>query len=309
MHNKELENLLNSFIKTLKVFNNNDDYKLGMKIESIASAQRNSDNKTFFYIYTNDEKQIIAKPINGKARAQSIATGLKYCLENNYTNYNELTNPDNIYGRAIIKYIIENIVNQDLSIKDKIITSLDNQDNQVLKREEVINLVLKKYPNTNKTSIIPTDYCFNLKNRGSSQYELFEYLGSATFRYLGVSNNYNKIIYPDEIAKQTLVEGAKKKTIVNSYERNPQARKICIKEYGYKCTICKFDFEKVYGEIGRDFIHVHHLKPLSEINEEYRIDPFQDLRPVCPNCHAMLHKNIPAYSIEEIQNLIRQNDL
>lgn len=123
--------------------------------------------------------------------------------------------------------------------------------------------------------------------------------------------NKNDFMYPDEINdnEQTIVEGAKKQIIINAYERSSKARKECIEEYGYKCTICKFDFEKVYGAIGKDFIHVHHVKPLSEIDKEYKINPIQDLRPVCPNCHAMLHKKVPAYSIEEIRNFIDQSDL
>ncbi len=36
--------------------------------------------------------------------------------------------------------------------------------------------------------------------------------------------------------------------------------------------------------MGEGFIHVHHLKPLSEVGYEYRVDPIRDLRPVCPNC-------------------------
>lgn len=114
-------------------------------------------------------------------------------------------------------------------------------------------------------------------------------------------------IYPDEIEDIDLFEGAKKQVIVNKYERNSQAREECINTYGYKCIICKFDFEKIYGEIGKNFIHVHHIKPLSEINKQYKINPIEDLRPVCPNCHAMLHKRKSAYSIEEIKDLINKN--
>ena len=73
--------------------------------------------------------------------------------------------------------------------------------------------------------------------------------------------------------------------------------------------IVTLDFEKKYGEIGKGFIHIHHKKPLSEINEEYEVDPIQDLIPVCPNCHAMIHMKKPAYSIDEIQSLLAKNDL
>jgi len=128
--------------------------------------------------------------------------------------------------------------------------------------------------------------------------------------YKSIIKDYeNNIIYPDEINNQdnnSLFEGAKKQVIVNIYERDAKARKQCIEEYGYSCIICGFNFEKIYGEIGKNFIHVHHIKPLSEIKEEYKVNPVEDLRPVCPNCHAMLHKKSPAYSIEEIQTLLAE---
>lgn len=118
---------------------------------------------------------------------------------------------------------------------------------------------------------------------------------------------HESITYPDDIEdKDEYSEGTKKQVIVNAHERNPVARKKCIEQYKAKCFICKFDFEKTYGDIGKNFIHVHHLKPLSEINEEYKVDPIEDLRPLCPNCHAMIHKRIPAYSIGEIEEFIKQ---
>ena len=70
-------------------------------------------------------------------------------------------------------------------------------------------------------------------------------------------------------------------------------------------TMDGFDFEAVYGGLGRGFIHVHHLVPVSTIGKEYKIDPIQDLRPVCPNCHSMLHKNNPPLTIEELKNIIQ----
>ena len=123
------------------------------------------------------------------------------------------------------------------------------------------------------------------------------------------TDNTNNTVYPDEIEVDNLFEGLKIQITVNAYERNSKARQECIKHYGTKCFICHFNFEKTYGEIGKNFIHVHHVKPLSEINEEYKVNPIQDLRPVCPNCHAMIHKRKPAYNIEEIKSLLVKNDL
>jgi 5-methylcytosine-specific restriction enzyme A len=54
---------------------------------------------------------------------------------------------------------------------------------------------------------------------------------------------------------------------------------------------------------------IHHLKSLSEINSEYQIDPIRDLRPLCPNCHAMVHLNTPSFSIEEIKNKIEEQKI
>ncbi|MCF0241746.1 MAG: HNH endonuclease [Treponema sp.] len=54
--------------------------------------------------------------------------------------------------------------------------------------------------------------------------------------------------------------------------------------YGTKCVVCGFDFEKTYSELGKGFIHVHHLKEISSIDKEYELDPIKDLRPLCPNC-------------------------
>ncbi len=101
-----------------------------------------------------------------------------------------------------------------------------------------------------------------------------------------------EISYPDEItdAEQEFSEGAKQRITVNKYERDPRARAECIRIHGHSCQVCEFDFEKVYGKIGKEYIHVHHLIPLKDIGEKYSPDPEKDLIPVCPNCHAMLHR-------------------
>lgn len=115
-------------------------------------------------------------------------------------------------------------------------------------------------------------------------------------------------LMPDEFELiGTLIEGAKKQVNVNAYERNIAARMQCIRFYGCRCVVCGFDFEKTYGVVGMDFIHVHHLKPLSEIGESYEVNPVDDLRPVCPNCHAIIHKRKnPPFTIEEVQDFIKE---
>jgi 5-methylcytosine-specific restriction protein A len=98
-----------------------------------------------------------------------------------------------------------------------------------------------------------------------------------------------------------LFEGALIKVMANKYERNQKARKQCVERKGYRCIVCGFDFETAYGEIGKSFIHVHHVVPISSIGEEYELNIDTDLFPVCPNCHFMLHRKNPPYTIEELK--------
>lgn len=106
---------------------------------------------------------------------------------------------------------------------------------------------------------------------------------------------------------QPLTEGAARQVLVNRYERDPLARRRCVAHYGSKCAACGFNFGAVYGPIADGFIHVHHLKPLSEIGSEYVVDPIIDLRPVCPNCHAVIHLGGGCRSIEQVQQLLGQH--
>jgi predicted HNH restriction endonuclease len=103
----------------------------------------------------------------------------------------------------------------------------------------------------------------------------------------------------------TYPEGSKYRIVVNAYERKPAARLACIMHYGTRCVVCNFDFGERYGEIGEGFIHVHHMIPLSSVGPDYQINPKQDLRPVCPNCHETLHRRHPPYSIEELKRILQ----
>ena len=111
--------------------------------------------------------------------------------------------------------------------------------------------------------------------------------------YEKVNEDVYDVDYPED--DETLYEGALIKVMANKYERNQKARRECV---------AKKDFEATYGEIGKGFIHVHHLTPISSIGKEYKLDVDNDLAPVCPNCHYMLHRKDPPYTIEELQEKI-----
>ena len=139
------------------------------------------------------------------------------------------------------------------------------------------------------------------------------HLYSAAFHHYVtmIEDSYTVEYYdePSEISNdETCIEGARKSIYVNRYERSSFARRQCLKHHGYKCAVCSFSFEEMYGKIGKEFIHVHHIVPLSEIGDEYIVNPIEDLVPVCPNCHAMLHKKNEGgyFTIEELRALIRK---
>ena len=112
---------------------------------------------------------------------------------------------------------------------------------------------------------------------------------------------------PEQIVEPSLyTEGAIRQAWVNAYERNPTARSLCIAHYGAKCVICGFDFGAIYGPLAEGCIQVHHVKPLSEVGHKYTVDPIADLRPVCPNCHAVIHLGKPCRTIEEVRHLLTQ---
>ena len=125
-------------------------------------------------------------------------------------------------------------------------------------------------------------------------------LVSNVFDYIGGK----RYIWTEQEDKEYFESGISKKADVNVYERNSAARKACLEFNGYKCKICGFESEKVYGKGFEHLIHVHHIKPISEQGGEYPVNPKTDLIPVCPNCHMALHTKVngSCLSPEELKN-------
>ncbi|MDY8025806.1 MULTISPECIES: DUF3427 domain-containing protein [Paenibacillus] len=217
-----------------------------------------------------------------------------------YAQYNDdffIFSNINTAGRTGHDYP-NSIIGNDLNWYAKNRTNLNNKSIQRL-----LNLRHKKYVFVREDSSNPE----------------FLYLGNARVRkyfdtspvniiwaFDDVDENHPEILAEEINQPEKYFEGVVKQVQVNVFERNPIARRKCIEYLGLNCTICGFNFSKVYGEIGEDFIHIHHLKPLHEVGQKYEVDPVKDLCPVCPNCHAMLHKREPAYSIAELKKIIQK---
>ena len=124
------------------------------------------------------------------------------------------------------------------------------------------------------------------------------------------SKNMRNVIpqIPEEIiSSYDYSEGATTKINVNSYERDPRARKACIKHHGYRCKTCEMSFKETYGPLADKIIHVHHIKPLHKRKKEYKVNPIKDLIPLCPNCHAVIHSKAIPYTLKQIENMIRSS--
>ncbi|WP_291521547.1 HNH endonuclease [Acidithiobacillus sp.] len=119
-----------------------------------------------------------------------------------------------------------------------------------------------------------------------------------------------RVSLPEELPLGTghaeYFEGAAVTVIVNRYERDRTARNKCISHYGSICQACGIELSGVYGPVADGFIHVHHIKPISSVKTKYELDPIHDLRPLCPNCHAITHLRQEPYSIAELRAMISE---
>lgn len=89
------------------------------------------------------------------------------------------------------------------------------------------------------------------------------------------------------------------------FERNPKLRKKAIELHGVTCKVCDFNFEKAYGKLGKDFIEIHHIKPMYQVREEIAVNPETDLVPLCSNCHKMIHRKTKTpLTIQELKEII-----
>jgi putative restriction endonuclease len=104
--------------------------------------------------------------------------------------------------------------------------------------------------------------------------------------------------------KTRLFEGTLRRVAVNAYERNPKARRECLAHYGAWCIICGFNFKAAYGPAAEGFMHVHHIQMIKEKGKKHEIDPIRDLRPVCPNCHSVIHIKLCSYTIREVKEMV-----
>lgn len=112
-----------------------------------------------------------------------------------------------------------------------------------------------------------------------------------------------------EMNLENFSEGNQKIALTSKYERNPKLRAKAIEIHGLICKVCGFEFEKIYGELGANFIEVHHLTPLSNIKAEHEVNPESDMTVLCANCHRMMHRSRnEILTVEELQSVVKNQE-
>lgn len=98
-------------------------------------------------------------------------------------------------------------------------------------------------------------------------------------------------------------EGFKREIVREESVRNQTIVKRAKLLLGTKCSVCGFSFETNYGKHGAGFIEMHHLHSIAKGQRTTKVE---DLRPVCSNCHRMLHRGSDIMSIEALKIIMKE---
>lgn len=92
-------------------------------------------------------------------------------------------------------------------------------------------------------------------------------------------------------------------------ERNTQVITLAKSNFKTKhgklfCQVCGFDFEEIYGELGKNFIEGHHTIAVSEMKQDHKTK-VEDIAILCSNCHRMVHKRRPWLGMDDLKKIIK----
>jgi len=92
------------------------------------------------------------------------------------------------------------------------------------------------------------------------------------------------------------------------FARNPRLAQLAKARASFRCEVCAFSFVERYGIVGKEFLEAHHLDPLAERSElewSTQVRTAADrVVAVCSNCHRMLHRRKPPYTLDELRGML-----
>jgi RNA polymerase subunit RPABC4/transcription elongation factor Spt4 len=181
---------------------------------------------------------------------------------------------------------------------------------QIVQNDEDCTLYAARYGNSFQalSGEITISQLWALAPRLNKQLAMLELDSHGSAQLLArVTSNIGRADEPTEAARMLYGEGERTTVLVNRYERDPRARMACLDYYGNRCIACNFSFAERYGELGQGVIEVHHLNPLAGNTAGRLIDPIRDLRPLCSNCHTIVHQQTPPMTIENLVATLAKN--
>lgn len=178
-------------------------------------------------------------------------------------------------------------------------------------------LARQNFANNHANGFVITEHGLEYVN---SQKDAIDYLLNDNFNYEDVKTAIEQIsargttsVLPIE---EIISEGRVVSRYVNTHERSTRLRMIALEHFTHNnmiyCDCCGFNFPTYYGEnYGKDCIEIHHIKPIFQYQgdsfEQVVDNALQNLLPVCPNCHRVIHKNhIGSNEISAFKDAIRQ---
>ena len=156
----------------------------------------------------------------------------------------------------------------------------------------------------------------------SAHMEQMRYLFSHRFPYGEVVDAVDSIRKAEKKKQEiyiysehdTVSEGRPSKREAVVRERSRKLRNAAIEYYRdargrLACAACGFCFEERYGQLGRDFIEIHHESPMYQYSdddfEQFVGEAVKRLKPLCSNCHSMIHRDPKRpLTIEELKEQI-----
>jgi 5-methylcytosine-specific restriction protein A len=112
---------------------------------------------------------------------------------------------------------------------------------------------------------------------------------------------------PVEVSAGEFIEDLTRFRWHRRIDRDARAIQLIKKAKGYTCEVCSLNFESRYGQIGKGFIEIHHLVPISELQGlMVSSHPERDYAALCSNCHSMIHRMKVVHDIEALRTCLKE---
>lgn len=145
------------------------------------------------------------------------------------------------------------------------------------------------------------------------------YIMSNNFEWNDLKASLNKLMerpndfeaFDEEIV---IYEGAMTMRETPLYQRSKFLRDRAVEYYRdisegeLICEICNFNYKDRYGEAGNGYIEIHHRRPVymykgDDLNKTVD-EAIKNLAPLCANCHRIVHRKRPPYSLDEVRSFL-----